>query len=502
MSAPRRGAVPAIDSGASADRSGAGVLRFPAERPWGGWRYAVQALRTSAPLVAADLLALAASVYGASWLIHVLRPSLAPEPLALFAFLSFSQIVIYWLFGLYPGTGLHPVVELRQASIGTTLLFAAFFVADLLNRNGQSHGLVAGYLCAILAVPLARFEARSLSSRFDWWGQPLLVFGAGPPAVSQYQYFRSHLKLGLRPVGMVDDRRPEGGAAGAEPPGYLGSFDRAGWIARDREVFWAIVAMPERELSEVREVVDTHASGIPHVLVVSGLTWLPCLWNRVQDCGGALGIRMSADLLLPLPRATKRLMDIGFVVVGGLASVALITGIGVLIKLGSRGPIFYAQNRIGQGARRFRVWKFRTMVVDADKVLEEHLARDPRLREEWAQNHKLRDDPRVTWVGRLLRRTSLDELPQVWNIVRGEMSVVGPRPIVQAEISKYESSFELYTRVRPGITGLWQVSGRNHTTYPERVSLDSYYVKNWSPWLDLYILARTIKVVLRGEGAY
>jgi Undecaprenyl-phosphate galactose phosphotransferase WbaP len=195
-------------------------------------------------------------------------------------------------------------------------------------------------------------------------------------------------------------------------------------------------------------------------------------------------------------------MDLSFAVIGGLLILPLIGLICLLTKASSPGPIFYSQRRLGFEARHFHAWKFRTMVVNADQVLQKHLAANIQLREEWARDHKLKNDPRVTWVGRWLRKTSLDELPQVWNVLRGQMSLVGPRPIVDAEIEKYGETFERYRKVVPGITGLWQISGRNNTTYQERVDLDSYYVRNWSPWLDLYILIRTIKVVLLREGAY
>jgi lipopolysaccharide/colanic/teichoic acid biosynthesis glycosyltransferase len=142
------------------------------------------------------------------------------------------------------------------------------------------------------------------------------------------------------------------------------------------------------------------------------------------------------------------------------------------------------------------------MVQNADQVLSEYLREHPILRQEWDWNQKLKDDPRITRVGRFLRRTSLDELPQFWNALKQEMSLVGPRPIVQEEIHRYGEDFQLYQMVKPGITGLWQVSGRNSLSYERRVSLDSYYVRNWSVWLDLYVLARTIKVVLKGDGAY
>ena len=157
----------------------------------------------------------------------------------------------------------------------------------------------------------------------------------------------------------------------------------------------------------------------------------------------------------------------------------------ILIKLDSPGPLFYGQQRLGQYGTPFVAWKFRTMVENADQVLENYLQANPVLRQQWDADHKLRYDPRVTTIGRLLRRTSLDELPQLWNVLRGEMSLVGPRPIVGDEIERYAETYRLYTRVLPGLTGLWQVSGRNNISYPARVNLDAYYVRNWSVWLDI-----------------
>jgi Undecaprenyl-phosphate galactose phosphotransferase WbaP len=174
----------------------------------------------------------------------------------------------------------------------------------------------------------------------------------------------------------------------------------------------------------------------------------------------------------------------------------------ILIKLSSAGPVFYGQRRCGLAGEPFTAWKFRSMVANANQVLEQHLASDPGLREEWRRSHKLRSDPRITRLGLILRRTSLDELPQLWNVLCGQMSLVGPRPIVTEEIPRYGDGIGLYKKVRPGLTGLWQVSGRNNVSYEQRVNFDLYYVRNWSLWLDVYVLARTVKVVLLGDGAF
>ena len=185
-----------------------------------------------------------------------------------------------------------------------------------------------------------------------------------------------------------------------------------------------------------------------------------------------------------------------------VVAVPLIVAIAGLIKLTSPGPAFFGQRRYGRKGEPFMAWKFRSMATDASQALEQCLAADPALREEWRKTHKLRNDPRVTRIGRFLRRTSLDELPQLWNILRGQMSFVGPRPIVAEEIARYGGSYSVYKKVTPGLTGLWQVSGRNNTSYEQRVDLDLYYVRNWSLWLDLHVLARTVKVVVLGDGAY
>jgi lipopolysaccharide/colanic/teichoic acid biosynthesis glycosyltransferase len=170
--------------------------------------------------------------------------------------------------------------------------------------------------------------------------------------------------------------------------------------------------------------------------------------------------------------------------------------------LESRGGVFYGQTRIGKGGQKFKAYKFRTMIQDADHLLQVFLDKSPELKAEWLANHKLKEDPRVTRVGAVLRKYSLDELPQLWNIFIGDMSLVGPRPIVDAEVEKYGTCFELYKQVRPGLTGLWQVSGRSNTSYEHRVDLDEYYLLNRSFMLDVQILFKTVSVVLRKDGAY
>ena len=199
--------------------------------------------------------------------------------------------------------------------------------------------------------------------------------------------------------------------------------------------------------------------------------------------------------------AGKRVLDVVGVI--GLAAVfsPLILLIAILMRR-EGGSIIYKHRRIGRDGRAFECLKFRTMVPNADQVLRELLESDPAIKAEWVRDHKLRCDPRVTRLGRFLRRTSLDELPQLWNVMRGEMSLVGPRPVVREELLRYGRNVRTYLSAKPGITGLWQVKGRNDTDYRRRVVLDTYYVRNQNLLLDLYILFKTTRVVLGGSGAY
>ncbi len=216
-------------------------------------------------------------------------------------------------------------------------------------------------------------------------------------------------------------------------------------------------------------------------------------WAGSPPAGGIYRVRSSA---------IKRAMDltIAFVVLTFLSPVLI--GIYALLKVFDPGPALFSQLRVGRDGRTFTVYKFRTMRVDAQQRLDYLLANDPTAAAEWAQFQKLKHDPRVTVLGRILRKMSLDELPQLLNIVRGEMSVIGPRPVTSGEIHRYGAEYPYYTAVRPGVLGLWQVSGRNKLTYEQRVAFDVQYVKTWSIWQDIKILFMAIPVVLLGLGAY
>lgn len=232
------------------------------------------------------------------------------------------------------------------------------------------------------------------------------------------------------------------------------------------------------------------------------------IMNFVSDVDWLEGIAISqsgfeqGNLLPPGNVVLKRMMDILITLLLSLVLLPVFLLAALLIHLDSPGPVFYAQERLGRNGRRIRIYKFRSMHVNADKVLADYLEKNPVAQQEWMQTQKLRKDPRVTPVGKWIREFSVDELPQLFNVLKGDMSLVGPRPILLEQKGLYGEGIDFYRSVRPGLTGFWQVSGRNRTTFHQRTLFDVYYVRNWSIWLDINILLRTIWVVLSRDGAY
>ena len=205
-------------------------------------------------------------------------------------------------------------------------------------------------------------------------------------------------------------------------------------------------------------------------------------------------------LLLPIPRLFKAVIEKIIAALFLLLLSPLFVILTILVKLTSHGPAFYVSERIGLKGRKFKILKYRTMRLQSDEQLEQILSESPKLAQEWNRQFKLDNDPRITPLGRFLRKTSLDELPQLWNVLCGDMAIVGPRPIVEEEIEKHGSAYDEIISVKPGITGLWQVSGRNELSYEERIRINLYYIRNWSIWLDYYILLKTPHEIFSAHG--
>ena len=410
---------------------------------------------------------------------------------------------IFTMVGLYPGVALHPVEELRRIVNATSFTYLIVVGVTFLLKQSAAYSratFVVAWMMSIALVLVFRALARTLCCDKPWWGFPTVVLGSGDHADVIVRTLKRHRTLGLKPIAILDEHPAPQSRLTDD---YIrGDLSLAETLSRSQRVRYGIIAMPTLSGRELCSWINRYAHGFDYLIVIPDLAGLSSLWVTALDLGGVLGLEVSQTLIHRAPRILKRVSDLSIAILLGVFLAPLFAVLALAVRLTSRGPVFYAQRRIGLHSQPFLAWKFRTMVSHADAVLQQHLDRDPALRAEWERDHKLRNDPRMTKIGKFLRKTSLDELPQFWNVLRGEMSVVGPRPIVEAEKPRYGDKFDLYRRVRPGITGLWQVSGRNDTTYRERVLYDDYYVRNWSVWLDFYILVRTIRTVVLAEGAY
>ena len=386
--------------------------------------------------------------------------------------------------------GRHPAAQFRDvfAASATTGAFMSIVFALRGEYMLTTCALVAALLSGISTYCL-RSVVRRFFSRFQWWGIPVIAIGGGQKLNSAVDTLRARPWLGLRPVGFV--------ASSASSGNMQSMLVDVRTLAGHGKVTRALVEcerLEDRVLGDITSLFST--------VYLTRPAHVSSLWSSSEEIGGGQFLVVRPRLFRPSYRIAKRLLDIGLSAGLLILLSPILLVLSLIVKLTSSGPVFYRQRRIGRRGNEIRPWKFRTMRPNADEILATVLASDPDLRAEWERDHKLKNDPRVTKVGGFLRATSLDELPQLWNILCGDMSAVGPRPIVEDEISKYGDAFSLYKRVTPGLTGMWQISGRNNTTYDERVALDRYYVNNWSIGLDLYILLRTAKTVVLREGAY
>jgi Undecaprenyl-phosphate galactose phosphotransferase WbaP len=323
-----------------------------------------------------------------------------------------------------------------------------------------------------------------------------VVYGNDQTVGHVIDVFYAESGLGYQPYGVFDDQAQPGQTVAGVP--VLGGMQD---VAPNVPV--AVLAAPSIPRESLAELLEGPLSHYRRVIIIPDLLDIPSLWVSTRDFIGVLGLEVERNLLNPAARGVKLLIDLLVVVLTAPVWVPLAAILAVLIWLDDRHNPFYGQERLGHHGKLFKTWKFRTMVPDAERVLEEALESDRSLKEEWDFDCKLQNDPRITRMGRFLRRTSLDELPQLLNIFLGEMSLVGPRPLPKYHHEQLPDSVRrLRDSVRPGITGLWQVSGRSATGTDGMIRWDTYYVRNWSVWLDVVIIIRTFRVIFSREGAY
>lgn len=428
--------------------------------------------------------------------------------------IDFKSFVTYWpylpafiivllLWRLYPGVSIARPEELRRFTIASFLSNSGIILSLFIQTRHLDPYSLAFALSWIASIPIfmvARGILRRIFVKTKFWGIPVVIFGAGKTGRMVVDTLQGRPRIGYKPVVMLDDDPKLAGEYRGVP--ILPGTDLGPQLVNECHIDTAIIAMPGVERIRLATIVAEHVRSFRHYIIIPDLIGVASLWMSVRDFDGMLGLYTDQQLLIPTNVAIKRAIDLFVCFIGGLIAFPFMAILALLIVIDSRGGVFYRHTRLGMNGKYIKVLKFRSMYKNSNEMLTRLLETDPEARAEWEQNFKLKDDPRITRVGKFLRRTSLDELPQIWNVIKGEMSLIGPRPIVDDEVAKYGHHYKLFSSIKPGMSGLWQISGRSETDYDERVALDTFYIQSWSLWLDLYILFKTFVVVFRGKGAY
>lgn len=412
---------------------------------------------------------------------------------------------------LVPGLIPPPHEELRRIFYITLgLLVVRFFyfrefpvLAGKLGMAGESFllkaCLVFGFFPFVFfAIIFFRWIARNLMFNYNIGISPVVILGAGKTGQVVAGVLKKNKHFGLKPVGFFDDNEELHGKSVNGVP-VVGSISDYYEKKIPEAKVTPILCLPIFALLQWGKRIFLLSQ---RAYIASSEAFFPTSGANIYDLSGLTVLGLKNNLNIKFNLRVQRFLNLVF------ASLALavfffpMLVIGLLVKLTSDGPVLYFSTRLGQGGKEITIPKFRTMHKDAEKRLQEMLERSAELRREWEENFKLKDDPRITPLGKFLRKTSLDELPQLFSVLKGDLNLVGPRPIVAEEVRLFGQGYELISKVKPGLTGMWQVSGRSETTYDDRVFLETYYIRNWSIWLDIYILMKTVLEVILCRGAY
>ena len=459
---------------------------------------------TSLSLLLSDLLMLILATQLGSqvglWFNSNVRPDIFLQLWPLLAVF----LITYAVVGLYPGVGLNPVDELQRLSNVTTVVYLVVVLALFLVKDLQtaSRGIyLTSWFLSLILVPLGRATLRHFFAAKSWWGVPVLVLGAGKTANLLINRLHGNPGYGLKVLACLDDNSSKQGLLNGVS--VVGPLSHAGQLADHFKIRHAIVAMPGVHPTHLTKLLRRYAAVFPHLIIVPDLFGMASLGISARDFGGVMGLHARQNLLLRRNRVLKRMLDIILLIPAVIIALPIVAVAALWIILADNGSPFYAQEREGYHGAKIKVWKLRTMYRNADALLEQHLKENPDARLEWERFFKLKRDPRILPGAGILRKASLDELPQLWNIIRGNMSFIGPRPFPYYHLESFHEDFRaLRCEAKPGITGLWQVSARSDGDIEVQEQLDSYYIRNWSLWLDIYVLARTPWAVIFGQGAY
>ena len=461
------------------------------------FRYYHRLWMNSLALALADGIAFSCSISFAEWFRAWFRHEVP-------AFGWSWAIIPIWWFGavairLLPDWGIGPVEHLRRIVTLLTVIFGAVAALLFLGKIGAAASRLTYtvfFALSVILVPLVRIWVKDELLRAKLWGVPAVIYGSDEAALHIVNALLHEPGLGYYPIGIFRDQGAVGDSVAGLP--VLGSLSDT----TDRAAVAIVTKIKGSVHKEIR-LIEGPLSKYQRVIIIPDLLDAPSLWVTPRDFMGVLGLELSSNLLNPWVRVFKRLSEIVWILLMSPLWLPLMGFLMFLVWTYDRKPPFFHQERIGYRGKEFRTIKFRTMRPHAEEELKRVMEQTPGLVEEWNHNFKLKNDPRITPIGAFLRKTSLDELPQLFNVLKGEMSLVGPRPLPHYHEKELpERVRKLRECVRPGITGLWQVSGRSDVGTAGMERWDTYYVRNWSIWLDIVILVRTVRAVAHGGGAY
>lgn len=402
-------------------------------------------------------------------------------------------------------------LQISATIVGLTIAYFFFIKSDF-----SRLWLVTSWASIVTLVPLARWAVKQYLIKQGRWFTPTVVIGSGKNALESALAIESNILMGFEVVSLIEIgtlKKLQNRNTSKTIRDEIRLIDKTYPLLCVADNFenhfqdlgspYVVLALEAEDYIKHEKVLENLAANHNNMSIIPPLRGLPLMGTEISPIfrHEVLHLRIRNNLANRVPRVIKRGFDI---VVSSFLLVALLPLFLVLIaKIGvDGGSPFFFQTRIGKGRKLFKCWKFRSMYLDADQRLRSVLNTDSVKRAEYETTEKLKDDPRVTKIGLFIRKASIDELPQLWNVLKGDMSLVGPRPVREDELERYGPQKRYYLETPPGITGLWQISGRNDLEYSTRVSLDTWYVRNWSLWYDITILMKTIRVVLSQNGAY
>ncbi|MFQ6083213.1 MAG: undecaprenyl-phosphate galactose phosphotransferase WbaP [Candidatus Aminicenantia bacterium] len=431
------------------------------------------------------------------------------KPIPLSAHLDYFYMVIIWIL-IFAYEKLYTKrftfwdeakVLLKSTTIAFFLIMSITFIARKSLQFSRAI-IILAWLISLILFPIFRSLIKKILIKLNLWKKKIIILGAAKTGKLILEGIRDNKIMGYEIAGFLDDD-PQKIGKKIKNTEVLGKTSELEELSTKLGFQDVIIAMPSIQKEKLIKILERCEKVAETIRIVPDTVGLITVGVEIENLGEALTLSIRQNLTKPWNIFIKNFFEFLLTLIITILLLPILLIIALAIKIDSRGSIIFTQERLGKGNKTFKFYKFRSMYKDEDLKLNEYLEKNPATKKEWNKYQKLKSfDPRVTRVGKFLRKYSLDELPQLFNVLKGEMSLVGPRPYLLREMKIIGQRHRMISKVKPGITGLWQVSGRNILPFKERLSLDEYYIRNWSLWLDIVILLKTIKALAKREGAY